>query len=66
MTKIEIDDELYHAQTVYDDDGNVIGEELILDEDGRPIPAKICLCHAYEPNECCCGAWDDVTDWEYD
>ena len=20
--------------------------------------AKTCLCHAYEPSECCCGAWD--------
>lgn len=40
--------------------------ELILDSDGEPIPNTICLCHAYEPNECICGAWDDVEDWDYD
>lgn len=22
-----------------------------------------CICHAHEPNECICGAWDDV-DYE--
>ena len=36
---------------------------LILDTDGKPIPTSTCICHAYEPNECCCGAWDDVVDW---
>ena len=44
-----------------DEDG-----EFILDENGNKIPASICLCHALEPSECGCGAWDDVTDWEYD
>lgn len=34
--------------------------ELILDEDGQPIPKTICLCYAREPLECICGAWDDV------
>jgi hypothetical protein len=47
----------YHT----DLDGN-----LILDEDGLPIPTTICLCHAFEPNECVCGAWDDAADWWYE
>lgn len=44
----------YHV----DFDGNII-----LDEDGEPIPTTICICHAFEPNECVCGAWDNVDDW---
>lgn len=40
--------------------------ELILDEEGLPIPTTICLCHAFEPNECVCGAWDDAVDWWYE
>lgn len=28
---------------------------------------QLCTCAAWEPNECCCGAWDDVDpDWWYD
>ena len=51
----------YHSRVMYNDDGSVIGEELIIDPDtDEPIPKTICLCHAYEPVECCCGAWDDV------
>ena len=59
-------DPSFHTHPILDDDGNVVGEEYVLDEDGKPIPKTICLCNAYEPNECCCGAWDDVTDWDYD
>ena len=40
--------------------------ELILDEDGDPIPDHICLCHAYEASECICGAWDSDPPWEED
>jgi len=40
--------------------------ELILDEEGEPIPTDICLCHAYEPSECCCGAWDDIPYYEHE
>ena len=43
-----------------DDEGN-----LILDENDKPIPKNICLCFAHGPTECCCGAWDDVEDWDY-
>lgn len=51
----KVDDNEYHI----DDDGN-----LILDELGRPIPSTVCLCHAHEPSECMCGAWDDIAyDW---
>lgn len=25
--------------------------------------AETCLCAAFEPSECCCGAWDDE-DWD--
>lgn len=67
MGKIEIDGCWYHAQYVYDDDdGTVIGLDPILDEEGDLIPTTECICHAYEPSECCCGAWDDVNDWYYD
>ena len=55
-----MDDVEFHTQPVFDDDGNKIGTELVLDEDGEPIPMTTCICHAYEPNECVCGAWDDV------
>lgn len=37
--------------------------KLLLDEDGKPIPKSICICFAHEPNECVCGAWDDVEGW---
>jgi hypothetical protein len=40
--------------------------EYVLDEEGDKIPITTCLCHAFEPSECCCGAWDDITDWDYD
>lgn len=36
---------------------------ILLDEYGNPIPITVCLCAAHEPNECVCGAWDDVEDW---
>jgi len=56
----------FHIRQSIDDDGNLIGAEYVLDEDGERIPKTVCMCHAFEPNECCCGAWDDVTDWDYD
>ena len=37
--------------------------KLLLDEQGEPIPKSICICFAHEPNECVCGAWDDVEGW---
>ena len=46
---VYIDDISYHA----DDDG-----ELLLDEDGYPIPSYICICFAHSANACSCGAWD--------
>lgn len=61
MSEIE-----YHTRDYYDEEGNIVRTELILDCDGEPIPKSVCLCHAYEPNECCCGAWDDVKDWDYE
>jgi len=58
----------YHQQPVWDQEGMIIGYELILDEAGQAIPSTICICHALEPNECVCGAWDDVDtdDWYRD
>lgn len=42
-----------------DSDGNIL-----LDENGEPIPTTICICAAWEPSECCCGAWNNVyNDW---
>ena len=62
LTLIEIDGQLYHAQGIYDDDGeNVVDTIPILDEDGDLIPSDVCVCHAYEPGECCCActSWGD-------
>lgn len=65
-TLIEIDGQTYHAQEFYNEEGeNVIDTTLILDEDGDMIPANVCLCHAYEPSECCC-ATTDWENWNYD
>lgn len=67
MEKIKIKETWYHAREIYGEDDEPTGElELILDENGQPIPATVCLCHAYGPLECSCGAWDDVDlDWWY-
>lgn len=27
------------------------------------VLTRICICHAYNSNECCCGAWD-ISDYE--
>lgn len=45
---VDVDNVSYHA----DNDG-----ELLLDEDGDPIPSHICICFAHSDNECVCGAW---------
>jgi hypothetical protein len=66
LTLIEIDGQLFHAQDIYDTEGeNVIDTVPILDEDGDLIPSDVCICHAYEPGECCCSttAWEG---WSYD
>ena len=64
IDKLEIDGVWYHAR---EGDEPAEGLELILDENNQPIPATQCICHAYEPAECVCGAWDDVDmDWWYD
>ena len=66
LTLIEIDGNHYHAQDIYDEEGeNVIDTTPILDEDVDMIPANICLCYAYEPSECVCAttSWED---WKYD
>ena len=66
LTLIEIDGNLYHAQDIYDEEGeNVIDTIPILDEDDEMIPASVCLCYAFEPSECVCAttAWKD---WNYD
>ncbi len=39
--------------------------QFILDEQGNKIPKSICMCAAWEPNECICGAWDDVDPEEW-
>lgn len=31
--------------------------DILLDEDGDPIPIHICICHAHSDDECICGAW---------
>lgn len=44
-----------------DCDGN-----LILDEENKPIPLEVCICAAWNANECCCGAWmrKDYYGWD--
>lgn len=68
LTTIELNGVEYHAQyTAWDEaaeDWDLSSAQLILDENANPIPATVCLCSAYEPSECVCGAWDDVKDWE--
>lgn len=66
LTSVKIDGVCYHAQWRLDSDGNVTDDAaLVLDEAGDPIPCSQCICFAREPNECVCGAWDDVDldDW---
>lgn len=66
LSTIEIDGVRYHTQLKLTEDGESTEEyDLILDEDGDPIPAETCICSAWEPTECICGAWDDVdpSDW---
>lgn len=69
LTLIEVDGELFHAQDFYDEDvENVVATVPILDEDGEMIPARICICHAFEPEECCCAttAWENYRYDDYD
>lgn len=66
LTLIEINGQLYHTQDIYDEEGeNVIDTIPILDEDGEMISASVCICYAFEPDECCCAttAWEN---WKYD
>lgn len=51
----------FHTRDIYSEDGVSVGSELILDENGLPIPLSICLCFAHEPGECCCNttSWDN-------
>ena len=44
---------------------------IVTDEDchichGTGEVEDYCYCFAFEPNECICGAWDDVRDSWYD
>lgn len=36
--------------------------ELILEEDGEPIPKSICICAAHADDTCICGSWDGDYD----
>lgn len=68
LTLIEIDGQLFHAQDIYDTEGeNVIDTIPILDEDRDLIPSDVCICHAYEPGECCCActSWGDYRYDDY-
>jgi len=47
--------ETFHTREVWKEGTDeVIGYELILDENSEPIPLAICLCFAREPRECVC------------
>jgi len=53
----------------YDEDGeNVVATIPILDLDDKMIPARICICHAFELEECCCAttAWENYRYDDYD
>lgn len=54
-------------ETEYLDDNT----KVVTDEDchichGTGEVEYYCFCAAFEPNECICGAWDDVRDSWYD
>lgn len=37
---------------------------VIIGEDNLPTPSYVCICSAYNPDECSCGAWDvDIELW---
>lgn len=55
---IIINDKPYHSEEMYDDGGNIIDERPIL-VDGEMVPKHKCICCAYGPSECICGAWDE-------
>jgi hypothetical protein len=68
LCRIETEDGTFHGQLIYGDDDEIIGEELLLDESGDPIPISICLCFAHAPSECCCETtgWDNYRYWDDD
>jgi len=47
LCRIETEDGTFHGQLIYGDDDEIIGEELLLDESGDPIPISLCLCFAH-------------------
>ena len=61
-SKEHTDGNIYHARYLLNEEGTDYSEEseFILDETGALIPITACLCHAYEPGECCCA----TTSWE--
>ncbi len=64
LTTVEIDGVWYHARGVdYDEvNGCYTLFELIFDENGKMIPASVCLCFAHSSSECICGAWDSYRE----
>ena len=49
-----------------DDDTRVVTDEDCHICHGTGEVKDYCFCAAFEPNECMCGAWDDVRDIWYD
>lgn len=57
-------------ETKWIDDGTEEGSTITTEYDcltceGTGEVGDECFCSAYEPSECCCGAWDDVYDEWY-
>lgn len=57
-------------ETAWVDDGSDYGYTITTDIDcltceGTGLVEDRCYCNSYEPNECCCGAWDDFYDEWY-
>lgn len=48
-----------------DDDTKIVTDIDCHDCNGAVEVEDVCYCHAYEPNECCCGAWspEDTENW---
>ena len=57
------EDERYPTLVISSDDFKTIGYSLNISTGEL---TRVCICHAYKPSECCCGALDsDEYDYGY-
>ena len=58
-------------QTEWVDDGTEDGYIITTEHncptcEGTGEVGDECFCYARDPNECCCGAWDDIEEEWYE